>query len=52
MHKDLSNVWRGNIEDTAGELVTALFITGQSLGISREALINAFDRTAEELDAA
>ena len=51
MHKDLSDTARASIEHGARGIVDALLQTGQSLGLSREALINAFDRAAEELDA-
>jgi hypothetical protein len=51
MHKDLSDKGRSAIEDSAYAIVAGVFRAGQSLGIAREAMINAFDRAAEELDA-
>lgn len=51
-HKDLSEDDREHLEYTARLWAQELFAEGQSLAIAREAWINAFDRTAAELDAA
>jgi hypothetical protein len=51
MHKDLSDGYRDDIEQAARELAQRMFEQGESLAIAREAMINAFDRAAEELDA-
>jgi len=51
MHKDLSDTARASIEHGARGIVDALLQTGQSLGLAREAWINAFDKAAAELDA-
>lgn len=50
MHKDLSDHWRTVIECAAEHCANFTSIEGQSLAIAREAWINAFDRSAEELD--
>ena len=52
MHKDLSEDWRFIIEDAAAHGARYAFVSGQSLALAREAWINAFDKAAEELDAA
>ena len=47
---DLSNHHRETLEGGVSKIVQALFEQDQSLGIAREALIDAFDREAEALD--
>lgn len=50
MGKDLSEHSRKFLEWNAADWVHALHQRGESLGIGREAIINAFDKAAEELD--
>ena len=52
MHKDLTDVTRAEIEGFIPTLVATLHQEGESLVIAREAIINAFDRKAAELDKA
>lgn len=51
MNKDLTDTARAALENCARGIVQALMQSGHPLGISREALINAFDRAAEEVGA-
>lgn len=50
MHKDLTDDMRAAIEESITEIVECVHSAGQSLAISREAMINAFDREAAKLD--
>lgn len=52
MHKDLSDSFRAATVVGIGAIVGELHRQGQSLAIAREVMINAFDKAAEELDAA
>ena len=52
MHKDLSDVVRGRIDDIIGLLVCDLYDDNQSLGLAREHVANAFDKAAAELENA
>lgn len=51
MSKDLSDEYRPRIEGMAQGMAISLHAQGQSLALTREAWINAFDRAAEELGA-
>ena len=51
MHKDLSDGYRDEIEQSARELAQRMFEQDESLALAREAWINAFDKAAEELEA-
>lgn len=48
---DLEDEARELVGDVGRQLVAALAETGQSLAIARQALIDAFDAAAAELDA-
>lgn len=50
-HKDLSSEARDELEHFIDGLVRDLYQDGESLALFREAMINAFDRAAEDLDA-
>lgn len=52
MHKDLSDETRAVVDGFIQGIVESVFERGESLGITREAVINEFDRMAEELDNA
>ena len=52
MHKDLSDTYREQLKDDARATVIWMHSRKQSLALAREAWINAFDKAAEELDAA
>ena len=49
MHKDLSDFFRGFVEDDARDLVAALVIADESLAIAREAWLNTFDKAAQDV---
>ena len=51
MHKDLSNETRALVMGFVQGIAESAFERGESLGITREAMIAEFDRVAEELDA-
>ena len=50
-HRDLSEHYRDWVGDMVKQIVETLNFEEQSLAIAREAMINAFDREAERLDA-
>lgn len=52
MSHDLSQTNRNLIERRTRDLVATLSASRESLGISREAMINAFDEAAHRLDEA
>ena len=52
MHKDLSDNMRQRFETGAAYGAQVAFERGESLALAREAWISAFDKAAEELDAA
>lgn len=51
MHKDLNDRTRSDVEQLAAGIARYVDSMGQSLGLAREAIIFAFDRKAEEIDA-